>query len=139
VVVLRNEYLPLVRDGQMIVLAGGEDPNAYAEQKTPAELTDEIRAAVPDDPYILMLYHRNDKLEMWDDLNVDLVLSGHGHGGVVRLPVIGGLIGVDRQLLPDDCEGLLVQNRTTVAVSRGLGGIRVWNSPHLPTIVLRCE
>lgn len=138
VTVLRNDYLALEKDGQTIVLAGGEDPNAYAEQMTPAELVEEIREDFPDDPYILMLYHRNDTLQMWSELGVDLVLSGHGHGGVVRLPVIGGLIGVDRQLFPDDCEGLLTKNRTTVAVSRGLGGLRIWNSPHLPTIVLSC-
>ena len=139
VTVLRNDYVTLERDGQIIVLAGGEDPNAYAEQTTPAELVEQIREEVPDDPYILMLYHRNNTLDLWSELGVDLVLAGHGHGGVVRLPWIGGLVGVDRQLFPKDCEGLLTKNRTTVAVSRGLGGLRVWNAPHLPTIELHCE
>jgi len=139
VTVLRNDYLLLEKDGQQIVLAGGEDPNAYAEQTTPTELVEQIRREVPGDPYILMLYHRNDKLAMWSSLDVDLVLSGHGHGGVVRVPGIGGLLGVDRKFFPDDCEGLLQEGRTTVAVSRGLGGLRVWNSPHLPTIVLHSQ
>jgi len=139
VTVLRNDWVVIEKDGQTIVVAGGEDPNAYAEQTTPEELTEEIREAVPGDPYILMLYHRNNTLKMWSGLDVDLVLSGHGHGGVIRLPLIGGLIGVDRQLFPKDCSGLLTEGRTTVAVSHGVGGVRIWNRPHIPTIVLRCE
>lgn len=137
--VLRNDWVTIEKDGQTIVLAGGEDPNAYAEQTTPAELTEQIRQAVPGDPYILMLYHRNDTLQMWSELDVDLVLSGHGHGGVVRLPLIGGLIGVDRKPFPKDCSGLLTEGRTTVAVSHGAGGVRVWNRLHIPTVVLRSE
>lgn len=139
VTVLRNNWIELEKDGQTIVVAGGEDPNAYAEQTSPAELTEEIREEVPGDPYILMLYHRNDTLDLWSELEVDLVLAGHGHGGVVRLPIIGGLLGVDRSLFPKDCNGLLTEGRTTVAVSRGVGGVRFWNSPHIPTVVLKCS
>ena len=137
VTVLRNQYLTLERDGQILVLAGTEDPNGYRDMETPAHLVARIRQEVGGDPYILMLYHRNDALDLWSGLDVDLVLAGHGHGGVIRLPVVGGLLGVDREFFPDDCEGLYTCGRTTLAVSRGLGGIRLWNRPHLPTIVLR--
>ena len=91
------------------------------------------------DPYVVMLYHRNDALDLWAGLQADLVLSGHGHGGVIRLPVIGGLLGVDRKFFPKNAEGLYQAGRTTLAVSRGIGGLRLWNPPHLPTIVLRAE
>jgi hypothetical protein len=70
-------------------------------------------------------------------LQPDLVLAGHGHGGVIRLPFLGGLLGVNRKFFPKDCEGLYTAGRTTLAVSRGLGGARLWNRPHLPTVVLR--
>ena len=50
---------------------------------------------------------------------------------------VGGLLGVDRQLFPKDCEGLYTTGRTTLAVSRGLGGVRLFNRPHLPTLVLK--
>lgn len=139
VTVLRNESITLERQGQTLILAGAEDPNGYADQMTPAQLMEQIRTRAEGDPYVIMLSHRNDALDLWADLDADLVLSGHGHGGVIRLPVLGGVLGVDRSLFPDDCEGCLTQGRTTVAVSRGLGGVRLWNRPHLPTIVLRAE
>ena len=136
VTVLRNDFLTIERDGQTLVLAGGEDPNSYEDLEKPADFVARIRAAVPGDPYIVMLYHRNNTLDLWATLGVDLVLSGHGHGGVLRLPLVGGVFGVDRTLFPKDCEGVYTASRTTQMVSRGLGGIRLFNRPHLPTVVL---
>lgn len=139
VTVLRNSYVCLQRQGQTLVLAGAEDPNGYADQETPEAFLTRVRREVGGDPYVVLLYHRNDALEQWANLGADVVLSGHGHGGVIRLPVVGGVLGVDRSLFPDNCEGLLRQGRTTMAVSRGLGGLRLWNPPHLPTVVLQAE
>lgn len=139
VTVLRNDYLTIEKDGQTLVLAGGEDPNSYEDLEQPADFVARIRASVPGDPYLVLLYHRNNTLDLWASLGVDLVLAGHGHGGVVRLPLVGGLLGVDRKLFPKDCEGVYTASRTTLVVSRGLGGVRLWNRPHLPTVVLGSE
>ena len=136
VTVLRGDYVLLEREGQTVVLAGIEDPIAYADQVTPAQLMERIRREVPGDPYVLMLCHRNNTLELWSGLEADTVLAGHGHGGVIRLPFVGGLLSVDRTFFPKDCEGLYTKGRTTLAVSRGLGWPRLWNRPHLPTVVL---
>lgn len=135
VTVLRGKWLNLERNGQTVVLAGIDDPNGYKDQTTPKELTDSIRQT--GDPYTVMLAHRNNRLSQWAALKTDLVLAGHGHGGVVRLPFVGGLLSVERSLFPKDCEGLYTQGRTVLAVSRGLGGVRLFNRPHLPTIVLK--
>ena len=137
VTVLRNDFFPLERDGQTIVIAGADDPNGYADMLTPEQLMERIRR--DGDPYVVMLYHRNDAIDLWSGLQTDLVLSGHGHGGVIRLPFVGGLLGVDRRFFPKNAEGLYREGRTTLAVSRGIGGARLWNPPHLPTIVLRAE
>lgn len=137
VTVLRNDYLTLERDGQILILAGAEDPNGYEDMETPDAFVSRIRQETGGDSYIVMLSHRNNTLTQWSSLDVDLVLAGHGHGGVIRLPFIGGLLGVDRRFFPKDCEGLYTQGRTTLAVSRGLGGARLWNRPHLPTVVLQ--
>ena len=136
VTVLRGDYVLLEREGQTMVLAGVEDPIAYADQVTPARLMERIRGEIPGDPYVLMLCHRNNTLELWSGLETDAVLSGHGHGGVIRLPLVGGLLSVERTFFPKDCEGLYTRERTTQAVSRGLGWPRLWNRPHLPTAVL---
>lgn len=133
VTVLRNEHLLLTRADQSIALVGIEDKNAYADMKTPAQVMEQV----PPEAFSLVLYHRNDSLDLWAGLDADVVLAGHGHGGLIKLPLVGGLLGVDRTLLPDDCEGLYEKDGTVLAVSRGAGGVRLWNRPHIPTIVLR--
>ena len=139
ITVLRGNWKTFEKDGEAIILGGVEDPNGYADSTTPEGLMEHIRANTEGDPFILILSHRNNQLQKWASLDADLVLSGHGHGGVVRLPFVGGLLSVERTLFPKDCEGLLTEGNTTVAVSRGLGGIRFWNTPHIPTVVLRSE
>ena len=144
VTVLHNAYRVLERDGQTLVIAGVDDPNGPADQKTPAQLAAEIRAELGD-PYIVLLAHRNDRLDTWSSLGYDVVLCGHAHGGLIRLPFAGGLIGTDRSLFPDYDAGLYTAGRTQMVVSRGLGRIglgsvglpvRLFNRPHLPVIVL---
>lgn len=137
VTVLRNDYRILEREGQHLVIAGVDDPNAYADMERPAKLVSRIREEVGGDPYLIMLAHRNDMMTLWAPTKTDLVLAGHGHGGVIRLPYVGGLLSVNRTFFPKDAEGLRTQDRTTVAVTRGVGGIRLWNRPHIPTIVLK--
>lgn len=140
VTALHNEYAVLERDGQSIVVAGVDDPNGPWDQKTPEELTAEIRAALGD-PYVVLLAHRNDQLERWEALELDAVLAGHAHGGVIRLPVVGGLLGTGMQFFPEYTAGIYRAGRTSMLVSRGLGNsgvpFRLFNRPHLPVLVLR--
>lgn len=135
--VLRNEYVHL---GDGLVLAGVDDPCGPYDQKTPEQLVSEIRANV-EESFIVMLDHRNDRLAQWAELGVDLVLSGHCHGGVVRLPYVGGLFGTKRELFPDYDAGMYRNGRTQLYVSRGLGysrvHIRLFNRPHLPVLILK--
>ena len=56
--VLTNEYLTLERGGDSVLLAGIDDPNGYADQKSPEELAQEVRAAA-EDPFWILLAHRN--------------------------------------------------------------------------------
>ena len=69
------------------------------------------------------------------------VLAGHCHGGVVRLPFVGGLFGTDRRLFPAWDAGLYRQGETALYVSRGLGytnvHFRLFNRPEVAVIVLR--
>lgn len=138
--VLQNEYVILESNGEKIVLAGVNDPCGPYDQKTPEELVKEIRQNEGEDACILMLSHRNDQMPMWADLDVDLVLSGHCHGGVVRLPIVGGVFGTNRELFPDYDAGLYSQGKTNLFVSRGLGytnvRLRLFNRPHLPLLIL---
>ncbi|MFR3922897.1 MAG: hypothetical protein ACLTYN_14010, partial [Dysosmobacter welbionis] len=91
VTVLSNQFVPLERNGDTIVLAGIDDPNGYADQKTPEELAAEVYAACGD-PFWILLAHRNNRFaRQYSLLGADLVCSGHAHGGIVRLPGTDGL------------------------------------------------
>lgn len=143
VTVLENEYAVLEREGQRIAVAGVHDPNGPWDMKTKAALVEEIRAALGEDAYILMLAHRNGQMAEWTALGVQTVLTGHGHGGLIRLPFVGGLIGVDRELFPTYDAGVFRAGETTMIVSRGLGNSvpvpRLFNGPDLPVITLERE
>ena len=55
------------------------------------------------------------------DEQLDLVLSGHAHGGQVRLPFIGGLVAPNQGVFPTYTAGLYEEQNTSMVVSRGLG------------------
>jgi len=132
---LRNEWTLLERGGDSIVLLGVEDPCGPADMPKP----DAVAAAAPEG-FRLMLGHRNDLAELYPDLPVDLLLVGHAHGGIWRIPGVGGLLDHNFRLFPDDAEGLVVSGRLHMLVSRGLGNIgisfRLLNNPELVLVTL---
>ncbi len=143
VTVLSNTYTVLERGGDRLVLAGIDDPNGYADQKTPEELAEEIRQEQGEAPWLL-LAHRNNLFEdRYSALGADLVISGHGHGGMIRLPFTDGLIGVDRTLFPSYTDGFYAHNGARVFVSRGLGSsgpsFRLFNRPQVAVLTLTGE
>ncbi len=72
------------------------------------------------------------------DSGIDLILSGHNHGGVIRLPGIGGLYSAREGLFPEDDEGMKSVGASTLIISRGLGSHgwipRLFNPPELVVI-----
>ena len=141
VTVLQDDWRVLRRGEDALVLSGTDDPCGPAERKTPAELIADIRAEAGEAAFLLLLTHRNDQLPQWSALGVQAVLAGHCHGGVVRLPFVGGLFGTDRRLFPAWDAGLYRQGETALYVSRGLGytnvHFRLFNRPEVAVIVLR--
>jgi len=117
---LRNDYTLLERNGQSIVLAGIDDPNGYADKKTPQELFSEIREE-QGDKYTVLLAHRNNMLDTYSEVGANLVLTGHSHGGIIRIPFVGGLLDTERKLFPEYDSGFYIQGGTTMFVSRGMG------------------
>lgn len=139
--VLQDDWRVLRRGEDALIVAGTDDPCGPAERKTPAELIADIRAEAGEAAFLLLLTHRNDQLPQWSALGVQAVLAGHCHGGVVRLPFVGGLFGTDRRLFPAWDAGLYRQGETALYVSRGLGytnvHFRLFNRPEVAVIVLR--
>ncbi len=138
--VLRNGYEVLERDGQRLIIAGVDDPNGPADMKMPEQLAQEIGAAYPEE-YVVLLAHRNDRFPQYAACGYDLVLSGHAHGGIVRLPFTDGLVSPNRELFPTLTSGLYYEGESTAIISRGVGNHtgfpRVLNNPHIPVAVLK--
>ena len=138
---LQNEYITLERGSDSIVVAGVEDPNGWDDMPTPDEVVDIItndRGEV----FTLLLGHRNYWIEKYPELAVDLILCGHAHGGIIRLPFIGGVLGTERELFPDYEAGAYENGRYTMLVSRGLGSApipRFLNNPEIVCLTLQSE
>ena len=141
VTVLSNTFTILQRGGDSILLAGIDDPNGYADQKPPETVAAEVYAAYGD-PFWILLAHRNDHFPtQYCKLGADLVVSGHGHGGLVRLPFTDGLVSTDRSFFPSYTAGLYQKNGSTLFVTRGLGNsgrtFRLFNRPQIAVLTLR--
>ena len=151
VTVLSNEAMELTLTGPSgaegtLVLAGVDDPNAYADQKTPEELAAEVYADWGD-PFWLLLAHRNNRFDGgYCRFGADLTLCGHAHGGIWRLPGTDGLIDTHQQWFPSFTSGFYPctdggHPTAEVFVSRGLGNsprwaLRLFNRPQVAVITL---
>lgn len=139
---LSNEFVSIDRVEDSIILGGVEDPLAYADMIDPPELARRMNEADPA-AFKVLLGHRNYWMEEYPDLPVDLILSGHAHGGLVRIPGVGGVIGTDRSLFPDYDAGEYDNGAYTLIVSRGLGNSvpvpRLLNRPEIVVVTLRTK
>lgn len=139
---LSNEFVSIDRGEDSIILGGVEDPLAYADMIDPPELARRMNEADPA-AFKVLLGHRNYWMEEYPDLPVDLILSGHAHGGLVRIPGVGDVIGTDRSLFPDYDAGEYDNGAYTLIVSRGLGNSvpvpRLLNRPEIVVVTLRTK
>lgn len=140
--VLRNEAEDIGRGGERIRLAGIDDPSfirtgGTAEERAAAEL-EQLGDGVG--TFTVLLAHRPELVEVYAEYGAGLVLSGHAHGGQVRLPLLGGLYAPGQGLLPEYDSGLYSLGETQMVVSRGLGNsvapLRVNNRPELVIVTL---
>lgn len=142
VTVLSGEGVTWEREGQTLAIAGVDDPNGPADQMTGEALREKLTA-----DYTILLSHRDTVFD-YAGWGYDLVLCGHGHGGILRIPLWDrGLLGTDRTLFPLFDGGKYgFASGGTCILSRGLGNntvplpaFRLFNRPHLPLIILTRE
>ena len=89
----------------------------------------------------ILLAHEPQYIENYSKCGVDLVLTGHAHGGQFRLPfVAGGLVAPDQGFFPKYTEGVHEVDDTTMIISRGLGNsiipVRLFNRPEIVCVEL---
>jgi len=88
----------------------------------------------------ILLYHRANELDRLAELKYDLILSGHLHGGILRLPFIGGVLSPDGEFCPRYSGGIYESNGALLVSNRGIGNTypiaRFYNPPEVVMLVL---
>ncbi|MBR6666265.1 MAG: metallophosphoesterase [Lachnospiraceae bacterium] len=133
VVLLDNSKVTLEKNEHHIFLHGQKFRSKYVVNFLEPANTNQFN---------ILLYHASDYFNLIAPYNYDLVLSGHIHGGVVRLPIIGGLLGADGSLFPKYDRGMHTFQSSTLIASAGLGDAaipRFYNNPEIVLITLHYE
>lgn len=93
--------------------------------------------------YTILMSHRAELLSVYAQTSVDLTVTGHAHGGQIRLPFINGVYAPSQGFFPEFTGGIYEENGSQMIVSRGLGNsafpLRINNRPELIVITLESE
>ncbi len=141
---LDNEFEKLERGGEAVALGGLRVPLRYYRwngrgRSRPAFSGEEMERllGVRGPEYTVLLAHNPLFFETYAAWGADLTLCGHIHGGMIRLPRLGGLLSPERNFFPRYSAGLYRIGEQSMAVSRGLAkGPRVNNPPELVSVEL---
>lgn len=144
IMILENEKVQLERDEEYITLMGIHDPSFMtnylfgdAESVSATTLSEFQNES---DRYTVLLSHRPELFDVYVDSQIDLVFSGHAHGGQFRVPFIGGLVAPNQGFFPEYDAGLFSKENTTMVVSRGVGNsiipLRFNNRPEIVVVEL---
>ena len=97
----------------------------------------------PEDGYTILLSHRPRLFDVYVDNDLDLVLTGHAHGGQFRLPFVGGVYVPSQGWFPKYDAGLFTDGNTNMVISRGIGNsafpFRINNRPEVILIELNTK
>ncbi len=131
-VILDDQVVEISRGDAKFRLVGLDD-KSLADGTLEALLSDEKE-------FTVVLAHEPQYLARYAGIGVDLVLSGHAHGGQFRLPFVGGIVAPDQGFLPEYTAGEYYMNGTEMIVSRGLGNsvipVRLFNYPEIVCVEL---
>lgn len=146
VTILDNESQVIKKKSSEINIIGISDPTMKHSHYETDENIIEFELDSIDynkDNYTILLSHRPELFEIYVDNDINLVLTGHAHGGQIRIPFIVGLIAPNQGLFPKYTNGKIEQDDTTMIVSRGIGNsilpFRINNRPELVLITLSGE
>ena len=136
--ILENSSADITIGDETISLIGINDPTFrmdIVDDTMEQNIAHQLVNVIPDnDNYKVLLAHRPEYFDVYAG-NVDLVLSGHAHGGQFRIPFIGGLVAPGQGFFPEYYEGSHIKENTEMIVSRGIGNsiipFRINNKPEI--------
>lgn len=145
VIILEDKCIGLDKSEETISLLGVNDPSFqtdYLFGDSETVMQSKLQEIInEEDTYTILLSHRPELFEVYTESKVDLVLSGHAHGGQFRLPFVGGLVAPNQGLFPKYDSGLYTEENTNMIVSKGIGNsilpFRFNNRPEVILIELK--
>ena len=147
VTVLSDETIVLERSGETISMIGVNDPGFsihYLSDDCATVMEDKLQNfGVDESEYTILLSHRPELFEIYAEYDVNLVFTGHAHGGQFRLPLIGGLYAPNQGIFPEYDAGLYTSGETNMLVSCGIGNssfpLRFNNRPEVILVELNAN
>lgn len=148
VTVLENNYEYIKVKNSSIIIGGVDDPDMVRFEKPDFDWEAEFHKAfsvLQDQPeFKILLAHRPELIEVYKESNFDLVLSGHAHGGQVRIPlVLNGLFAPNQGWFPAYAGGVYQHGPLTHIVSRGVSYNprlpRIFNPPEVVVIEITAQ
>lgn len=136
--VLNNEAMDFKWNNHVISIVGISDPLSGDSIE---DMLVKALHNVPNNQFKLLLSHRSENAADYANYGIDLVYTGHAHGGQIRIPGIGGMVNHQGQLFPNYLEGVVKTGDTQQVISRGLGNslfpARVFNRPEIVVTTLQ--
>lgn len=145
---LRDETVEIEKSGERIFLHGIDDPKSKKHSIIDERIKISLEKLKRQEGYEILLFHRANKLDLFKNENFDLILSGHMHGGQIRLPCLGGVLSPKsgffdsgRLLFPEYSGGQCKIGDTDAIINCGLGNpvpLPRWGNPtEIVSITLR--
>lgn len=142
VVILDDQVVEISRGDAKFRLVGLDD-KSLADGTLEALLNNTHNVVHEDSDereFTVVLAHEPQYFARYAGTGVDLVLSGHAHGGQFRLPFVGGIVAPDQGFLPEYTAGEYYMNGTEMIVSRYFGNsvipVRLFNFPEIVCVEL---
>ncbi len=144
VIFLDNESVTLEGKGEKLRITGvsiGEDYFGFQTKKEMAQdYLSSLLGQSAKKEYQLLIAHNPVYFQNYAEWGADLILSGHMHGGMMRLPGIGGVLSPQAKFFPKYDSGKHEYQKSQLIVSRGLGSHsimpRIFNIPELVYVEL---
>lgn len=148
--VLENEGVVLKRSGGEILLLGIDDPANVNDRKFLSEqqraegnIKKSLGSIKNKFEFKVLLSHRPELFHLYSNYDFDVVLTGHAHGGQIRIPFVGGVVAPNQGILPKYTSGQYKKKNTTMIVNRGLGNsiipLRIFNRPEIVVCTLKSK
>ncbi len=140
ITILHNKDILLQKGESAIQIIGVDDPEYALANDSFAYMNNELEKYCDNEHFKILLSHRPELFDVYAENNMDIVFSGHAHGGQFRLPFAGGLFAPHQGLFPKYDSGLYTQSYTNMIVSRGIGNsifpFRINNPPEIIIVTL---